>query len=277
MAVLLLCVFFYARERVDKKSVFLVILLNFFFPFTSTYNNIYYTEGFKGILFIVLVTASYYLFFKNIKETKFNFLHILLLAILSLIVRLRSIFLILVLVMITIISVNWIKRKKIRNFLFSISFTGISTLILFISFPISVYDYFLVDKYSIVDFKSIILNLFLFPRENFLLLILAIWLLFVSIIYMQGEKNKLIRKTFLFILVPEIVICSIYLLLFSNNNIAGSVLYLGLFPFIPLNIFYFFSYINKFSKRNRNIVLILFIIISIIELILENSYRVILE
>jgi len=273
MVILLLCMYFCTKERLDRKSIILVVLLNLFFPFTITYNKTYYTAGFKGILFIVLVTVSYYLFFKNLKENKFNILYIILLGTLSLMVRLRSVFLILVLFILTIISINWIRNKKIRELLWSFPIFAVFVSILFILFPISIKYYFLFDKFKPVNIRSLVNNLFLFPRENSLILVLSIWLLFVNLIYLLSEKNKSKRKELLFILAPEILICIVYLLLFTDNDITGFVLHLGLFPFIPLNIFYFYNYINGSTTRNRNIVFVIFTIISIIGLVLDTLNR----
>ena len=270
--ILLLCIFLYARQRIDKKSVFIIVLLNLFFPFSLTYNRIYYTEGYKGILFILLITAAYYLFFRNTEEKKFNIPYVILLVILSLIIWLRSIFMILVLLVMIVISINWARIRKIKEIVSSFIIVGALSSLLFFLKPVSIADYFILDKFNIPDIKSLVNNLFLFPRQNNILLILVIWLLFISIISIQGEKNKTIKKELLFILIPEIVISTIYLLLFSNNDFSTQGLYLGLFPFISLNIFYFYNYINKFSKKNRNIILIIFMILSFVELVLGKRY-----
>ena len=262
---LLFCIYFYSLKRIERKNVFIVLLLVLLFPFNITYNTVYYTAGFKGILFLVIITASYYFFFKNFGKDKINFQFFILFFLLSLIVRLRSYFILLVLIILTSIIIDWAREKKIKQILTSILITLVFTLILFLAAPISVSNYFLLEKFEVANINSLIQNLFQFPRANSLTLILVVWLLFINIVYVQIEKRTAAKKEIIFILVPEIIIFLIYLLLFSNNNIMGISFYLGLLPFVPLNIIYFFIYINKFSSRNRNIILVFFVLFSLIE------------
>lgn len=265
--VLLLCVYFYCRERFKKESVILVIILNLFFPFTLTYNRIYYTDGYKGMLFILLITALYLLFFRVISKLKFNFQHAVLLIILSLIIRMRFYFMILALPVIITIFISFARKKNVKGILFSLLIIGVLDSLFFLLHPITLNDYFLIDKFSLVDFRALVENVFLFPRENPLILILALWLICMNIIYLMSERESSIKKELLYIVIPEVVISGIYLFLFSNNNIASMGLYLGLFPFLSLNIIYFYKYISKFSRRNRNIILVIFLLFSILELI----------
>jgi len=265
--ILLLCVYFYCRERFKKESIILVIILNLFFPFNLTYNSIYYTDGYKGILFILLITAMYLLFFKISSKPNFNFQYIALLIILSLVIRMRFYFIILAVPLAVTIFILFAKKKNIKGVLFSLLIIGALEALFFLLRPITLNDYFLIDKFSLVDIRALVENVFLFPRENPLILVLALWLVCINIIYLISIKEGLVKKELLYIIIPEIVISGIYLFLFSSSSIASLGLYLGLFPFLSLNIIYFFKYISKFSKRNRNIVLVIFLLFSILELI----------
>ena len=265
--ILLLCVYFYCRERFRKESIILVIILNLFFPFNLTYNSTYYTDGYKGMLFILLITAMYLLFFKIISKPNFNFRYIALLIILSLIIRMRFYFIILAVPLAVAIFILFAKKKNIKGILFSLLVIGALEALFFLLRPITLNDYFLIDKFSLVDIRALIENVFLFPRENPLILVLALWLVCINIIYLISIKKGLVKKELLYIIIPEIIILCIYLFLFSSGSIASLGLYLGLFPFLSLNIIYFFKYISKFSKRNRNIILVIFLLFSILELI----------
>jgi len=279
--ILLLCIYFYSLKRIEKKNAFVVLLLALLFPFNITYNQIYYTDGFKGILFLVIITTTYYFFFKNFGDNKTNFQFLILLFLLSLIIRLRSYFIILVLIILTSIITDLAKKKKIKKILISILITGVFTTILFLAIPISANNYFLLEKFEVANIDNLIQNLFLFPRTNSLTLILVIWLLFTNIIYAQIEERTALRKEIVYILVTETIIFSIYLFLFSNNNIMGTGFYLGLLPFLPLNIIYFFIYINKFSAKTRNIILVFFAFFSLVEIInrirLSDYYKIIID
>ena len=265
--ILLLCVYFYCRERFKKESIILVIILNLFFPFNLTYNSTYYTDGYKGMLFILLITAMYLLFFKIISKPNFNFQYVALLIILSLIIRMRFYFIILAVPLAVAIFILFAKKKNIKGILFSLLVIGALEALFFLLRPITLNDYFLIDKFSLVGIRALVENIFLFPRENPLILVLALWLVCINIIYLISIKEGLVKRELLYIIIPEIIILCIYLFLFSSSSIASLGLYLGLFPFLSLNIIYFFKYISKFSKRNRNIILVIFLLFSILELI----------
>lgn len=269
--ILLGILFIYSLERVGRKKAFLVLLLAAVFPFNISYNDVYYTSKFTGILFILLIPLSYYLFFRILRISKYNWQHIIFFAIISLIIRLRVYFLIIILLLIITIFIKWVREGRTRYIFYSFPITIIGTGILFYLQPISLFHYLQLDKFGIPNFKLLIDNFFIFPRENAIIFILILWLIFFNILALQSKKETEKKKEILHILIPEIVIVFIYLVFFSNNDVLSVGLFIGVLPFIPLNIYYFFEYINGFSIRSRNIIIIIYILFCLVFLFFINK------
>lgn len=259
----LVILFFYLKQRVNIRDTIIILILNLSFPYFYTYNNIYYNERYKGIFFIFLILITYFLFFKLIsnkpdKHKSFSYFYTIFLGFsIALITRLRSVFIILILMILYYLNINFYKNKLFKNLiLFDLSYISFVILFFLIS-KISIYHYFLIDKFSIFSLKAFIDNLFLYPRESMLLLILLVWLLFSNIVFLKFGNSQL-KTEIHFILFPEIIIFFIYLILFSSKNILHAATYLGLFPFIPLNIYYIYLLIKDFSLKIKITILLLF-------------------
>ena len=262
--ILLVIIFFYSKERISKKESLIVMALNLSFPYFLTYNKTYYTNEFKGILYIMLATFVFFIFFKILTKKPYHLIWVILLPMaLALMVRLRSVFLPLVIFLLVYLNYFWIKNKKIRDLSL---FNPIFVLFIFIFFytsQINYFFYFSLDKFSVFDFRGFIENLFLFPRSNVLFILLVFWILFINIALLQGTKDKDRKRELFLIIIPEIIFFLIYLFLFSGSNISYAGIYLGIMPFIPLNIFYFYIFIREFPLKYRNAILVLFIICGI--------------
>ncbi len=269
--ILLGILFVYSLERLERKKAFLVLLLAAVFPFNISYNDVYYTSKFIGILFILLVTLSYYLFFRILKTSKFNWQYIIFFTLISLVIRLRFYFLIIVLLLIITIFIKWVKEGKARYIFYSLPITIIGTVALFFIQPISLWHYLQLDKLALPGFRLLVKNFFIFPRDNAIILILILWLVFFNILNLQSNKDADVKREVLYVIIPELAIVSLYLVFFSNNDVSGVGLFLGVLPFIPLNIFYFFKYIDRFSRRTRNIIIIVYILFCLVFIFFINK------
>ena len=102
-------------------------------------------------------------------------------------------------------------------------------------------------------------------------MILVIWLVFFNLLMMQSSKNAGTKKEIMYIVIPEIAITALYLIFFSNHNVLGVGLFIGVLPFIPLNIFYFFKYIDGLSKKGRNTIIAVYILFCLIFIFFVNK------
>jgi len=244
------------------------------------------------MMFIFIVSFAYFLFFKTLSNPKLNFYSVLLIVDLALIIRLRSVFIFLALFLAIIFFIGVLKRKRIKDFIILFLLLLLSSSFVFIISGISISDYFLIDGFHPENIKNIVYYFYQFPREKPMLVILFIFLLSTNIFYglSSDEKNNFNKfdlinsynemennplKEVWYVIIPELLIFFIFFILFSDGNLSTSGLYLGLFPFIPLNIIYLFIYLDRFSLKNRNIILILFGTISMIETINGIIYRLI--
>ena len=104
--------FLFSYRRSGSVRAFLVLLMTAVFPFHIAYNDVYYPDKYTGILFIFLTVVLYYLFFNIISSKKYSWQHIIFFLLLSLMIRLRSYFLILVLVFVVYLVYRWIKEAE---------------------------------------------------------------------------------------------------------------------------------------------------------------------
>jgi len=118
----------------------------------------------------------------------------------------RFYFIILAVPVAVTVFILFAKKKNIKEILFSLLVIGALETLFFLLRPITLNDYFLIDKFSLVDIRALVENIFLFPRENPLILVLALWLVCINIIYLISIKKGLVKKELLYIIIPEIII-----------------------------------------------------------------------
>jgi len=223
------------------------------------------------MLFILISMLLFFLFFTEIKKGN-KYTYILLPFLFAIMLRLQFVFIILIGTVSVYLLVEWSRNHKILKLTLFLFLNVFLTILIFILKPIPARDYFMLANFSIPSLSAIFNNLFIYPRTNPIILILVFWLFLFNIIELYDEKNKCLKNELKIILSAEISISLIYLIFYSAGNLSGQFLYLGIFPFIPLNIFYFYCYINRLNFKLKYTLMGLFIFFSIIELVPYRIY-----
>jgi len=275
----LLIVYFYSKERIEKKETIYPPILVATFPVFIIYTNTQSPE----IFFICIVSLVYYIFFKN--SFKFNISHFTLLVLLAMVSCQRYTYFILSGAILIFIYYRWLKDKKIIYFLSSIIFfTGFYYLLyrLFVSklqfYPTAFGEstYFHIKYYGISSLASketwalfyhyIIQNIIKFihifinpASDYFIFHWLFFGIIFINIFLLFKTKERTLKKELSLILIPEFILIIACITSYPPGDLEHFSHLRPLFGFLPLNLFYLIIFIKKLKLKIKIVFLSVFI------------------
>lgn len=281
---ILITMYFYSKQRIEKRLSIYPILLVALFPIMLIYSNTQATE----VFFMLLVPLIYLIFYKN--QLKFNPQHFIILLLLSIISCQRFTYLIIAVTLLPYIYFNWLKNKKVFYFLSSVTFFISSYLLLFYIFnsdtqlylaeeKIHVLQYFkyygiptLLNKESWIFFYQHVLenlnnlsNFFLNISSNYFLFHwLLFGIIFFNLFLLFKTKDKILKKELALFLIPQCLLLIAGATLHVTKDLGNFSHLRPAFGFIPLNLFYLFILIKKLKFKIRNIFLVFFVPIFIL-------------
>jgi len=286
---IILIMYFYAKERIKRKDTIYPLILIALFPTIIIFANTQSPE----IFLICAVSLIYYIFFKSNSEFKIG--HFSVLILLAAISRQKFTFFILAAVLLGYIYVKWLKKKKIVYFLISIIFfAGFYYLIHFLfGSDLQIYPageemhLFQYLKYNgissltssetwqffyshvLSNYKNIA-NILIDPGSNYFFYHWLFILIISTNIYLFFKtKDRDLKKELALILIPECILIFIGITAYITTDLENFTHLRLSLGFLPLNLFYIFIFLKKIKLKIR----IVFVSI-LIPLILISSFYV---
>lgn len=285
----LIIIYFYCKDRIKKKETIYPLILIALFPIVVIYANTQSPE----IFFILLVSLTYYIFFKN--NYRFNIVHFILLILLATVSCQRVIYLILSAVLLIFVYYNWLKNKKIIYFFSSIAFFVAFYYLLYWIFASNIQVYPAGEKMHVLQYIKYyglssltaedtwiffyqhalsniknLFNIFINSSNNYFLFHwLFACVIFFNIFLTIKTKDKILKKELALILIPELILIIAGITFYVTTDLTHFTHLRPIFGFLPLNLFYLFLFMQRLNLKKRIIFLIIFI-----PLIIFSSFNV---